>query len=646
MGCFAGIYGLSGIMTSSLQIYINSQITTLEKQFGLSSTVSGLILSSNDIGYLLTTLFMSYIARRTHIPRVLALSTIFYGISGILCSVPHFLNVDSHRLSSVVGNVTVTLSSPLQNGALCVNSSLGLNATDHCALTASLATNDNTVRTVAILFLALGMCFQGFGKSPRYPFLATYVDDNVEQTKTPMFLGIISGMGILGPALGFVLGGVFSRFYVTLENTSMSTSDPRWIGAWWLGFLFFGSIGIIVGTPLLCFPKRMKTRPRHLDKLKKKKKDLLIKRTFCTDIKELMKSVLRLLTSPIYILSNMASCILLLSISGMLAYLPKYLESQYRIPTWKANVLLGTMNVFGASLGIMVGGIFTTRLKLKPLTCLKFVVITTVVSIGLSCSGFFLGCDPPNLHMGVNSELIASNNESISYMTPHNMTYMKGVCDVTACDCDDKMYFPVCGSDDLNYFSPCHAGCRNTDDLIFSNCTCIGEKNATAQPGLCGGECDTMLWVYVAFNFVAAFATTLTIMPSFIVYVRSIREKDKPLGTGLSAFLNTLLGFFPGAIVYGRMIDTTCLIWSTSCSGNGSCSLYDSVDFRVKYHLLFTLCRIACSGFYIIALVVALKKKQPFYIDYETPQVIAEKELFVDPDIRKKNILKTKGTKV
>ena len=94
MGAFTGIYSVSGLMTSVLSMYIVSQITTIEKQFGLSSSQSGLLLSCNDIGFLLTTMFFSYIARKVHIPRTLWLTSMLYGTAGLICSIPYFLSRD------------------------------------------------------------------------------------------------------------------------------------------------------------------------------------------------------------------------------------------------------------------------------------------------------------------------------------------------------------------------------------------------------------------------------------------------------------------------------------------------------------------------------------------------------------------------
>jgi organic anion transporter 2B/organic anion transporter 3A len=37
----------------------------------------------------------------------------------------------------------------------------------------------------------------------------------------------------------------------------MTPNDPRWIGAWWLGFLVFGSLALIPSILVLFFPRTM-----------------------------------------------------------------------------------------------------------------------------------------------------------------------------------------------------------------------------------------------------------------------------------------------------------------------------------------------------------------------------------------------------
>ena len=42
----------------------------------------------------------------------------------------------------------------------------------------------------------------------------------------------------------------------------MTPRDPRWVGAWWLGFLAFGLLGVLSSIPTFFFPRRLKPQPQ------------------------------------------------------------------------------------------------------------------------------------------------------------------------------------------------------------------------------------------------------------------------------------------------------------------------------------------------------------------------------------------------
>ena len=43
---------------------------------------------------------------------------------------------------------------------------------------------------------------------------------------------------MLGPAIGYALASVCLKFYISPTLTpTVTTDDPRWLGAWWLGKL-------------------------------------------------------------------------------------------------------------------------------------------------------------------------------------------------------------------------------------------------------------------------------------------------------------------------------------------------------------------------------------------------------------------------
>lgn len=56
---------------------------------------------------------------------------------------------------------------------------------------------------------------------------------------------------------------------------------------------------------------------------------------------ELVKKLVRILKNARFTLNLAAVCLVLFLVGGFLAFTPKYLETQFFIPAWYANILLG-----------------------------------------------------------------------------------------------------------------------------------------------------------------------------------------------------------------------------------------------------------------------------------------------------------------
>lgn len=67
---------------------------------------------------------------------------------------------------------------------------------------------------------------------------------------------------------------------------------------------------------------------------------------------------------------------------------------------------------------------------------------------------------------------------------------------------------------------------------------------------------------------------------NFLVTVRCVDEKDKPVAIGLGVMLMSLFSFIPSPIFFGTILDKTCLVWGKTCSGTGNCWLYDGKSLR------------------------------------------------------------------
>jgi hypothetical protein len=63
-----------------------------------------------------------------------------------------------------------------------------------------------------------------------------------------------------------------------------------------------------------------------------------------------------------------------------------------------------------------------------------------------------------------------------------------------------------------------------------------------------------------------------------------VQPEDKAIALGLITFGGSLLGSFPCPIIYGTLVDSTCLYWQSDCGPAGACRVFDSDLFRVYFH--------------------------------------------------------------
>ncbi|XP_053382888.1 solute carrier organic anion transporter family member 2A1-like [Mercenaria mercenaria] len=601
IGAFVGVYGVSGLLTSTLTVYINSQVNMLEKQFGFSSAETGLLMSCNDIGFLSCVIFAGFIARKVHIPRGLGISTVLFGICGMLCALPYFLQDRStYELEDKPAGIDMphNLSIVRTMGKkvpMCENETM--NEEDGCNAAAGSAQSTANiqqlhVKKVAYCLIAFGMVFQGVGKSVRYPFVTLYVDDAVNKRKTGFYMGILIGTGIFGPALAYLIGGLFSKLYITLEPVDITPSDPRWIGAWWLGFLVFGACALFFSIPIMCFPRKLKSKSRLKDlelskKIIKEAEKKSVTQAISYQLKDFGLTITRLLRNPVYVAIITSSFINVLGVSAVLSFMPKYLAAQYTIPLWQANIIIALSYIGAVAMGTFIGGVISRKIEMTPQTTFKLMVIFHCINFVCLCSGFFLGCDQPVL-LGDNGK-----GDVSSLYRPVDSC-------IQGCTCDDKKYFPVCGGG-RTYFSPCHAGCTEKNAKSFTNCTCIQSGHAVA--GLCDQGCSTNLYTYAAFTFVGSLCAAFKIIPTVLSKIRCVEERDRAVASAFSGFINSALGWMPGPVIFGAVIDGTCTLWKYTCGERQSCLLYDIVFFRKAVH-----------GFGSVAIAIATLINTALYI--------------------------------
>ncbi|WAQ95690.1 SO2B1-like protein [Mya arenaria] len=581
---FTAFYSVTGLLTTSLSMYMISQITTIERQFGLSSTKSGYLMACNDIGYSAFILISSYVANRVHIPRYLAASTILYGISGIICSIPHFI-YKPDPLTNVISNQT-SMSRKMAPPNICLNTSFlqmptttpsaNVDTTDMFASVADDA--DSTRSAVAMAFIATGMVIQGIGKAPRYPMVGQYVDDNTRPRETGFYMGIITTLSVFGPAIAYGLGALFSRTYVTLEDVELHPRDPRWIGAWWLGFLVFGVAAVICAFPLALFPAQLTSlRPPPS---RTPKKDRPCFTVLCSNIFGIFKTLFRTLSYPVFTIMLIASILIVMAYGASMSFGPKYLEVEFNVPAWQSNIIIAAFGIIAVCIGIFSGGVLTKKLKLSPFRCSMLMFLPQVPTLALQMITMFIKCDQPRIN---------NWEEQQSSMLPSSCN--------SDCACSNA-FLPVCDGNGTNYFSPCHAGCTGGSFYKFTNCSCV--PGGEVSTGLCEFQGCSSMWLFLAINFLATVLGASLMMPTFIFTIRIVPNDLKSMAIGLSALATSLFGWLPGPVIGGKLVDAACILWSGGAATLGSCSYYNLETLRYNMYGM----AIACKSGAIVLLAV------------------------------------------
>ncbi len=61
-------------------------------------------------------------------------------------------------------------------------------------------------------------------------------------------------------------------------------------------------------------------------------------------------------------------------------------------------------------------------------------------------------------------------------------------------------------------------------------------------------------------------------------------EEERSFALGMQFVIFRLFGYIPAPIVFGNLIDSTCILWQSTCGEKGGrCLIYDIETFRYKY---------------------------------------------------------------
>ncbi|XP_031239655.1 solute carrier organic anion transporter family member 1A5 isoform X2 [Mastomys coucha] len=559
VGCFAKIKIFLLALTwayvskSLSGTYMNSMLTQIERQFDIPTSIVGFINGSFEIGNLPLIIFVSYFGTKLHRPIMIGVGCVVMGLGCFLMSLPHFL-MGRYEYETTI-SPTSNLSS---NSFLCVeNRSLTLKPTQDPAECVK------EMKSLMWIYVLVGNIIRGIGETPLMPLGISYIEDFAKSENSPLYI----------------------------DDLTITPTDTRWVGAWWIGFLVCAGVNILISIPFFFFPKTLPneglqdngdgTEDAREEKCKEKTKEE--NRAITKDFLPFMKS---LFCNPIYMLLTLTSVLKINAVINMFTFLPKYLEQQYGKSTAEVVLLIGVSNLPPICIGYLLIGFIMKKFKITVKKAAYMAFCLSLSEYLLSFFHFLITCDNfpvaglTTSYEGVQHQLYVDNS-------------ILANCN-TRCSCLTNTWDPVCGDNGLAYMSACLAGCEKSvgtgTNMVFQNCSCVRSSgNSSAVLGLCkkGPECTNKLKYFLILAVMGSFLYSITAIPGYMVLLRSIKSEEKSLGIGLHAFCIRIFAGIPAPIYSGALIDRTCLHWGTlKCGETGACRMYDINNFRHIYLVL------------------------------------------------------------
>ncbi|XP_072026899.1 solute carrier organic anion transporter family member 5A1-like [Amphiura filiformis] len=618
--------------------YVGGILATLERRFQLSSSESGTLVIINDVAELSIAIIVSYFGHTGHRPRWIAVGTIIMGIGTLLSALPHFLTnpLDPNAvISGSFGNRIPTNN----NFGICQTD--GYDSLPNATIVTDIrngsangqCTEEGSRGLGLVKWLIAGQILAGLGAASFYPLIISYLDDSVGKTQLTSYTAALFVAMALGATCGYIMSSQTTSLYVDFDRIPIHDIpdiphyDPRWIGAWWLGFIVAGIVMIVCALPMFLFPKKM-PKPSGVNSATCKEEQQLENNTESHDntlttksegnksglrgkansLLGIVKALKRLLNNiPLMFICLATSCeTATFAIMG--AFGIKTLQVQFTISSALASIIFGGL-LIPLNIGSQVlSAYIIRRLKLGLRGCARMVLICMIIGGIIYPLLMFVGCQNFNI-AGVNADYSASLTQIIDDTQQRNVIHS---CNFN-CGCNEGVFRPVCGSDGTTYISPCHAGCQlnisgNTpEDTIYADCKCIVNQtttdtfeSGTAASGLC---LDCGMWIFsisVLLFMPLIFVMYLVANPIIYITMRVVDEEDRSVAIAVKNVFTKCLGYFPAPVLFGIIINSTCIYWQQSCGNRGSCWMYDIVKYRYAYYGAISALRCCTIFCYII----------------------------------------------
>lgn len=114
-------------------------------------------------------------------------------------------------------------------------------------------------------------------------------------------------------------------------------------------------------------------------------------RGYCS-LLDFPRTIKRQLSNDILMFRTASSVLHLLPVAGLYTFLPKYLESQFRLPAHDANMITGIGGILVMGVGIVVSGVVILKFSPTARSVAAYIAFTAIIYAAGMAILMFIGC--------------------------------------------------------------------------------------------------------------------------------------------------------------------------------------------------------------------------------------------------------------
>ncbi|KAM7308345.1 solute carrier organic anion transporter family member 74D isoform X1 [Ixodes scapularis] len=559
---YAVAFGALGVFQGAYRTYLVATLSTFEKRFSMSSRRSSIITIADDIGPILATFVLILCVRRASKPNVVAVGMLLSFLGALASALPYSVYGKGTHLMGTTGSSGTGLQIQFCGGSNIDATQCSGKREFHGAM-------------LPFAFLFAGNFLNGLGGTAYYVIGTTYMDDNVKKTYSALYFGFAYAFRLMGPLFGFFIASLCLSFPEDpLDEPGLDIRDPRWIGAWWVGYLVI-AMGIFVCVlPMFFFPKKIRPNAEANKTGSTEREDT----SFKAEVKGAMCALHRLSRNPICVFKTLGNVTAFIALAGYSFSFPKYTEHQFSLSASRASLFGGPTYILSNVIGAILGSFFVHKVRPRPRIIASHQVLVIVVAV----AGI----------LGLMSIRCGSVQYPLTHDSEERLT-IQNQCNAE-CICSTSVRQPVCDlSTGTQYFSACFAGCGsqplNQTDLL--DCQCLQSEpgrpkfsHGDVKNGKCEQDCLGTMMTFSGVVFFIQVVLSTSHVGSTLLLLRAIEPQDKTIALTITSFIMNIFAFIPYPLIFGAIIDACCIVWEDHCGHRGACWVYNLKKLRYLIH--------------------------------------------------------------